>query len=526
MREPASKTVLRYGLAVTAVATVLVTTLVQSRIQSPLAFNAQLCLIAIAITFWYAGTGPGLVALVLSCTMVSLLVRGHVIGADFALAQFSAFTVFFSLLILWFSDVRRRAQRLLTEARDNLERRVAERTARLQEANSELQKIQNDLWQSEAYLKDAQRLARLGTWVWRVPGGESVYLSDEWYRIWGFNPEDGIPSLEQQLARIHPEDRPRYEGIVQRAINEQTDYEVEFRIYLPTGAIRHLYAVGHPIWNDSRELVKFLGVTSDVTGRRRADQERARLRQLEADLAHINRVSALGEMAASLAHEVKQPLTAVGNNAGAALNFLAKKPPNLDEVREALGCIVVAAERACDIIDGIRAHTKKAPLRKDRFDLNKAVTEVVELARSAISKHGVSLQMRLAAETFTVQGDRVQLQQVILNLILNAIEAMSSVNGPRELVISTEQRQTNGVVTVRDSGPGIDPEQLERVFEPFYTTKSNGVGIGLSICRSIIDAHGGRLWIEANEPRGAAFQFTVPSAANELSGAPRSLHET
>jgi C4-dicarboxylate-specific signal transduction histidine kinase len=390
MREPASKTVLRYGLAITAVAAVLVTTLVQSRIQSPLAFNAQLCLIAIAITFWYAGTGPGLVALVLLCTMVSLLIRGHVIGADFALTQFSAFTVFFSLLILWFSDVRRRAERLLTEARDNLERRVAERTAKLQEANSELQK----------------------------------------------------------------------------------------------------------------------------------------LRKLEADLAHTNRLSMMGVLAASLAHEVKQPITAARNNAGAALNFLAKKPPNLAEVREALGCIVGDAERAGDIIDGIRAHTKKAPLRQDRFDVNKMVTEVVELARSAISKHEVSLQMRLAADMFAVQGDRVQVQQVILNLILNAIEAMSSVDGPRELVISTEQRQTNGVVSVRDSGPGIDPEQLERVFEAFYTTKSNGVGIGLSICRSIIDAHGGRLWIEANEPRGAAFQFTVPSAANELRSSPRSLHHT
>jgi len=184
------------------------------------------------------------------------------------------------------------------------------------------------------------------------------------------------------------------------------------------------------------------------------------------------------------------------------------------------------ADRAGDIIDRIRAHIKKAPPRKDRFDLNAAVTEVVELARSALTRHGVSLQMRPAEELFAVQGDRVQLQQVILNLILNGIEAMSSVDGPRELLISTEQRETNGLVSVRDSGPGIDPERLERVFEAFYTTKSNGVGIGLSICRSIIDGHGGRLWIEANQPRGTTFQFTVPSAANELSSSPRSLHQT
>jgi len=184
------------------------------------------------------------------------------------------------------------------------------------------------------------------------------------------------------------------------------------------------------------------------------------------------------------------------------------------------------ADRAGDIIDRIRAHIKKAPPRKDRFDLNEAVTEVVELARSVITRHGVSLRLQPAEELSAIHGDRVQLQQVILNLILNAIEAMSSVEGPRELLISTEQRETNGLVSVGDSGPGIDPEKLERVFEAFYTTKSSGVGIGLSICRSIIDAHEGRLWIEANTPRGVTFHFTVPSAASELRSSPQSLHHT
>jgi PAS domain S-box-containing protein len=529
MREPASKTVLRYGLAVTAVAAVLVTTLVQNRIQSPLAFNAQLCLIAIAITFWYAGTGPGLVALVLSCGMVSVLIRGHIIGSDFALTQFTAFTVFFSLLILWFSGVRRRAERLLTEARDNLERRVVERTAKLQEANSELQKMQYELWQSEAYLKDAQRLARLGTWVWQVPGGESVYLSDEWYRIWGFNPEDGLPSLEQQLERIHPEERPRYAGIVQRTIDEQTDYEVEFRICLPTGAIRHLHTVGHPIWNDSRELVKFLGVTSDITERKLAQEENERLRKLEADLAHTNRVSVMGEMAASIVHEVKTPIATARNYARAAQNFLDRLPPALTEVREALKCIVDSADRAGNLIDRIRDHVRKAPPRKDRFDLNQAINEVMLLARREFIKNGVSVKTRLTEASLVVEGDRVQLQQVVMNLILNAVEAMSAVDREsRELVISSDSSQTAGVLfAARDSGPGISPEHLERVFEPFYTTKSSGTGIGLSICRSIIDAHGGRLWVELNEPRGAIFQFAVPGIVDRKAqdGSPDSRAE-
>jgi C4-dicarboxylate-specific signal transduction histidine kinase len=199
-------------------------------------------------------------------------------------------------------------------------------------------------------------------------------------------------------------------------------------------------------------------------------------------------------MVASLAHEVKQPIAAARNNARAALNFLDRSPPDLREVREAVDCIVGDADRAADIVERIRDHIKKAPPRKDRVDLNDAINEVIVLARSAITKNGVSVQTHLTGGPLLIQGDRVQVQQVVLNLILNAVDAMSTVEaGPRELLISTEQTQTGGVlVSVRDSGPGIDPDHLDRVFEAFYTTKSSGVGMGLSICRSIIDAHGGR----------------------------------
>jgi C4-dicarboxylate-specific signal transduction histidine kinase len=220
----------------------------------------------------------------------------------------------------------------------------------------------------------------------------------------------------------------------------------------------------------------------------------------------------MGELAASLAHEMTQPIATARNNARAALNFLEKRPPNLREVREALDCLVADTDRAGNILDRIRDHIKKAPPRKDRLDLNEAVNEVISLARSAITENQVSVQTSFSEGLAAVQGDRVQLQQVILNLILNAVDAMSSVEGgPRELLISTERSQRGGVlVAVRDSGPGIDPETLGRVFEAFYTTKPGGVGMGLSICRSIIDAHGGRLWTEVNESRGAVFQFTLP----------------
>ena len=236
------------------------------------------------------------------------------------------------------------------------------------------------------------------------------------------------------------------------------------------------------------------------------------LAQVQAELAHVSRVTTLGQLTASIAHEVTQPIAAARINARAALNFLDAQPPDLGEVKEVLSWIVDDADRAGAIIDRIRDHIKKAPPRRERFDLNAAINEVIMLAQSAINTSGVSVQTCVTEEVLTVQGDRVQVQQVLLNLLLNAVEALGSVEAEaRELLVSAEQDRANGVlVAVRDSGPGIDPKHFERVFEAFYTTKSSGVGIGLSICRSIIDAHGGRLWAEANEPRGAAFLFTLP----------------
>jgi signal transduction histidine kinase len=198
------------------------------------------------------------------------------------------------------------------------------------------------------------------------------------------------------------------------------------------------------------------------------------------------------------------------------MRFLEMIPPNLDEVKEALGRVVRDADRAKDIVAGMRDHIRKAPPRRECFDLNWAINEVIGLARNIIIKNGVSVQSRISNGLLSVHGDRVQLQQVVLNLILNAVEAMGSVEaGTRELLISTEQDHTGVLVAVRDSGPGIDPVHLERVFETFYTTKSSGLGMGLSICRSIIDSHGGRLWAEANEPRGTTFQFTLPEVEED-----------
>ena len=241
------------------------------------------------------------------------------------------------------------------------------------------------------------------------------------------------------------------------------------------------------------------------------EQRNAELAEARARVAEVARVTSLGVLTASIAHEVNQPIAAARNNAASALRFLSRDPPDLEEVREALDCVVSDVDRAGNVIGGIRKLITKTPAPwDDCFDINEAIREMIVLTRGEALKNSVTVQMQLEGLPL-IQGDRVQLQQVVLNLILNAVEAMSSVDGARrELSISTERRGADEVlVAVRDSGPGIDPEHLERVFDSFYTTKPSGIGLGLSICRSIIDAHGGRLWAAANEPRGAAFQFTL-----------------
>jgi len=279
------------------------------------------------------------------------------------------------------------------------------------------------------------------------------------------------------------------------------------------GAPMYVKASGKPVFDDSGSFCGYRGTGTDVTALVRGQQAEASLQTVQAELAHVSRVMTLGQLTASIAHEVNQPIGSARNYAGAALNFLDRTPPELDEVRQALGRIVSAADRAGGIIDRIRDQIKKVPPRSDRFDFNRAVEEVIGLAQSMIAEHGVSVQSQLARGIAPVRGDRVQLQQVVLNLVLNAVEAMNEVEvSERKLSISTDHNEADGIlVSIRDSGPGIDPRHLDLVFEAFFSTKS-GMGMGLSICRSIIDAHGGRLWVTAAEPRGALFQFTLPSA--------------
>jgi PAS domain S-box-containing protein len=312
-----------------------------------------------------------------------------------------------------------------------------------------------------------------------------------------------------------------------RLLRETLDSRKSFRDFVycsaaGSGAPMYVRVSGKPVFDANGEFRGYRGTGTDATAIMRAQRAEASLQTTRAELARVSRITTLGQLTASIAHEINQPIAAARNNASAALNFLDAQPPDLGEVREALGCVIDDNDRAGAIIDRIRDQIKKAPPQRDRFDLNEAINQVIVLARGEITKNGVSVHTHLTERVLLVEGDRVQLQQVILNLVLNAVEAMSSAEErARELWITTEQGPINGVlVAVRDSGPGIDPERLDRVFDAFYTTKQSGLGMGLSICCSIITDHGGRLWAEVNQPRGAIFQFTLPSVENELANAP------
>jgi PAS domain S-box-containing protein len=372
-------------------------------------------------------------------------------------------------------------------------------------------RLYSDLQEREAKIRRLVDANIIGIYIIEL-GGQIVEANDAFLRMLGYEREDLVsghlhwPDLTP--PEWHAEDRLRLEKV--KTTGRLEPFEKE---YFRKDGSRVPVLVGVARFEETgTQAVAFV---IDLTERKRAEQEHERLRQLESDLAHVNRLSVMGELAASLAHEILHPIATARNNARTGMRFLEMSPPNLDETREALGCVVRDVDRAKDIVGRMRDHIKKAPPGRELFDLNGAVTEVTVMVRNAIAKNGITVSTHLMDGLAPILGDRVQLQQVIMNLILNAVEAMSlDDKGVREISIRTEQSQAGGdvLVEVRDSGPGIDQANLERVFEPFYTTKTSGIGMGLSICRSIVDAHGGRLWVSANEPRGAAFQFTLPAA--------------
>jgi PAS domain S-box-containing protein len=505
---PAASFAVRYGLAVVSVAVAAGLAQAFLYFHLPLAFSA-FALSAIAITFWYGGTKPGILAAVLSAIVRSFIFDPETNGIS---------RVLYDLVFLVFALLMTG----VTRARDELEMRVAKRTAELTRANEDLsreiaerKRAEEKLRQSEAYLAEAQRLTHTGSWVWQVAGRDALHLSDEWYRIYGFEPEQGAPAWGLRLQRVHPEDRARWQEAIDRAVSEKSEYEVEFRILLPSGTVKHIRTVGHPVLNASADLVQFVGSSTDITERKHAEEA---LRQAQADLERISRATTMGELTASLAHEVNQPIAAALTDANTCLRWLMRDQPDVEEAREAASRVVRDAVRASDIINRMRSLFKKETLQRELVDVNQVIREMVVLLNSNANRYSISMRTELSENLPGIMGDRVQLQQVLMNLMINGIEAMKDVDGPRQLVIKSQpapdtQQDEQLMVSVNDTGVGLPSQQVDRIFNSFFTTKRDGTGMGLRISRSIVESHGGRLWASNNSPRGASFHLTLPGKA-------------
>jgi PAS domain S-box-containing protein len=367
------------------------------------------------------------------------------------------------------------------------------------------------LRQSQAYLSEAQRLSHTGSFSWRVPSGE-IFWSAEMYRIFQCE-RTTMPSVELAFQRTHPEDALGLKQVVARASQDGKDFDFEHRLLMPDGSVKYVHVVAHCEKGEPGE-VEYVGALMDVTAVKEAEGKiklaEEALRQAQADLAHVNRVTTMGELTASLAHEVNQPLSAIAANGHACLRWLSADPPNLAKAREAAERIIRDGQDAGEIVRRVRALFRRTPGEKDVLDLNEVIGEVLRLLRGDAGKRGIAVETDLDKKLPSVVADRIQLQQVVLNLVLNGIEAMDQVvDHPKTIFIRSAWESPNAaVVEVRDNGAGF--ENPERAFEAFFTTKQNGMGMGLAICRSIIEAHHGRLWVARSEGPGATVCFTIP----------------
>jgi PAS domain S-box-containing protein len=543
---------------------------------------------------------------------------------------------------------------------------------------TERKQAEEALRRSQNYLAEAQRLSHTGSWAWRVPGKEAVHLSEEWYRIYGFDPEEGLAAWGKRLQRMHPEDRAKWQETTDRAIAEMSDYAGEHRIVLPNGTVKYTHTVGHPVLNASGDVVQFVGTMMDITAAKQAEalregenrilemiardaplreileklvlvveaqfagllcsvllldedgqharhgaapslpqpysdaidgicigpkagscgtamyrrepvvvtdilqdplwddyrgvaepygfracwstpilahsgkalgsfamyyreprspspsearalelathlagiaierklarEERERLREAQADLSHINRVTTMGELTASLAHEMNQPIAAAVTDANTCVRWLAREQPDLEEARAAASRVAKDAARAAEIMRRIRSLFKKEISQRELLDVNDIIRGMLELLRSEATRYSVEMRTELSDDLPLIMGDRVQLQQVIMNLIINSIDATKDVEGTREIAITSQRAENEQLqVSVTDTGLGLPSQRADQIFNAFFTTKPHGTGMGLRISRSIVESHGGRLWAAPNSPRGARFAFTLPT---------------
>jgi hypothetical protein len=367
-------------------------------------------------------------------------------------------------------------------------------------------RAEEELRRSQAFIAEGQRLARLGGFSWNVESGQ-IKWTDQLYRIFEFEP-GGLVTLERIGSRVHPEDIHLLGDMIERAQRAASDLEYEHRLLMPDQSVKYLRFVAHGTQDQDGRL-EYIGAVQDITERRVAEEA---LSQARFDLAHVTRVTSLGVLTASIAHEVAQPLSGIITNASTCLRMLASTPPNVEGARETAKRTIRDANRASELVTRLRALFSNKESTTEPVNLNEAAQEVIALSLTELQRNRVILRPEFADDLPVVTGDRVQLQQVILNLLKNASDAMRAVNDrPRQLQIRTERGQDGQVqLSVRDAGVGLDPQVMDRLFQPFYTTKNDGMGIGLSVSRSIIERHHGHLWAEQNDGPGATFSFSIP----------------
>jgi len=368
--------------------------------------------------------------------------------------------------------------------------------------------LTRQLRREQAYLAEAQSLTHTGSWATNLVTREIYHSSDENVRLYGFDPSQNPIPFERFYSLIVPEDEAMVRAKLEHALSKGLDYDVEFRIRRTDGAIRFLRGIGHH--NPIQEAGDYFGITADVTDRKHAEMERQRLQQLDAELARVNRVNMMGELAAALAHEIKQPIAASITSANALLRWLAHDPPDLERARATAARIEQDANRAASVIDSLRSFYRTGkPADREVLDVKDVVKEMTGLLAREADRHAIVIRAHLAIDTPRILANPVQLQQVFMNLMLNAIEAMKESGG--ELVVrSGSDSEGHLLVEIGDTGPGLSPESIDKIFEPFHTTKPQGTGMGLTITRSIVDSYGGRVWATTNHGKGATFHVALP----------------
>jgi PAS domain S-box-containing protein len=503
------------GIAVVSVAAaLLISRLPSFHLQSA---PVSLFLCAVMISAWFGGLWPGLFAIVLSCLAFSYYFLKPLYSFAVNVNEIPRGVLFLlsALFVGSLTAAQRSATESLISTRDELKEAVQDlETANkaLQAESDERKHAENKLRESERYLAEAQRLSHTGSWAWVPATGEIRYWSEECFRVLGFDSQAGHPRDEAFFQRTHPKDHARFSEAVERARIEKAEFELNYRIIRPNGQTRDLHVVGHPVLGPSGDLIEFVGTVIDITEHKQAQEEKEKLRQVLEDIAHVNRVTMMGELTASLAHEVNQPIAAAVTDAKTCIRWLTRAEPDLQEAREAASRTMKDAIRAGEIIHRIRLLFKKGTPQWELVDINDVVSEMTALLRDEATRHSVSLHTELASNLPKVKGDRVQLQQVMMNLMVNSIDAMKEVDTTRELsIMSRRTEDEHLVVSVSDTGVGLPPQQTDKIFDPFFTTKLDGTGMGLRISRSIFESHGGRLWADNHSPRGASFYFTLPT---------------